>query len=60
MRRFKTIVRTGREEPNANGHFVQTIHGATVAGPYASRFDAWAEEDRREREAMLSTTEVES
>lgn len=34
--------------PNASGYFVRNRHGATVAGPYATRFEAWAEQDRRE------------
>lgn len=46
----RTIYRQGREEPNANGFFVQNRHGATVAGPYPTAQEAWAEEDRREPE----------
>jgi hypothetical protein len=45
--KYTVIKRTGREAPNANGFFVQTAHGATVAGPFADRFEAWAECDRR-------------
>lgn len=44
------IERHDRETPNANGYFVQNRHGATVAGPFASRIDAWREADRREPE----------
>ena len=51
MNAFTTIQRTGREAPNANGYFVQNSHGATVAGPFVSRFEAWAEEDRQSASA---------
>jgi len=43
---FRTVLRAGREAPNANGYFVQNGHGATVAGPFATPREAWAEEDR--------------
>jgi hypothetical protein len=39
-----------REPPNAVGYFVQNRHGATVAGPFESLGEAWAEVDRREPE----------
>jgi hypothetical protein len=42
---FRTILRSGRSEPNANGYFVQNPNGATVAGPFGSVHDAWREEE---------------
>lgn len=40
-------LRLGRGAPNANGHFVQNEHGATVAGPFETHAEAWTEIDRR-------------
>ncbi len=43
---FRTVLREGREAPNANGYFIQNPHGATVAGPFETAQEAWREEDR--------------
>lgn len=40
---------------NARGYFVQNEHGATVAGPFETKLEAWAEEDRLN---ALSTVEA--
>jgi hypothetical protein len=54
---FRTILRAGREAPNANGYFVQNSHGATVAGPFATCWEAWREEDRMREEAKKRAAE---
>lgn len=56
----KVISRHGREEPNANGLFVQNAHGATIAGPFADRFAAWAEVDRLDRAAPPALVDTET
>jgi hypothetical protein len=42
----RTILRENREGASANGYFVQNEHGATVAGPFENKFQAWAEQAR--------------
>jgi hypothetical protein len=42
---FRTVLRSGRSEPNANGYFVQNPNGATIVGPFESVQDAWREEE---------------
>ena len=43
---FRTVLRSNRTGPNANGYFVQNANGATVAGPFVTAQEAWREEDR--------------
>lgn len=44
----RTIDRTNPDHnpENARGYFVQNAHGATVAGPFETKLEAWAEEDK--------------
>jgi hypothetical protein len=52
---FRTVLRSNRTEPNANGYFVQNASGATVAGPFVTAQEAWREEDRLREEAKAQT-----
>lgn len=55
MGKHRTIGRfaspQGGESVNAQGYFVQNSTGVTVAGPFATYPEAWAEEDRLNAQA---------
>lgn len=44
----RVVERTNREDPNQNGFFVQNSNGASVAGPFSTKIEAWSDMDRRD------------